>query len=254
MGGEKINDLKKLMGPLVGQVVGQEEMIVSLFIVSKKSPRLKMLDLSSKLNSDERSKKLHKWAQDHRLVAVIEKGDQVFAHANAKYANQLQSQQDLTINGKKVTSVNALSDEEYDQLAIVDAAFEEYVLHNPPVEEKKNAKPQNDSTAHSAIREFLASNSLLSDQIHMAYLFSKMKNLPDQIILNCLVKMTESRREIEKQRKVDQRKQDILQDEIKKGIRKEEIVKGEIKGQDLKGSILSENEERVNRTRGLPEK
>lgn len=251
MGCEKINDLKRLMGPMEGQVVGQEEMIVSLFIVSKKSPRLKMLDLSSRLNLDERTKKLHKWAQDHRLVAVIEKGDQVFAHANAKYANQLQNQQDLTINGKKVSSVTALSDEEYDQLAIVDAAFEEYVLQNP--EEKKSAKSEKDSSAHSAVREFLASNSLLSDQIHMAHLFSKMQNLPDQIILNCLKKMNESRREIEKQRREDQKKQDILKDEINKGIRKEEILKGEIKGQGLKGMILTENDERVNRTRGLPE-
>lgn len=243
----KIDSLRKLMGPLAGD----EEMKVSLFVVSKKSPRLKMLDLNSQLSPEKRADKLHKWAQGHRLVAVIERGDQVFAHANAKFAAQLEQQEDLTINGKKVSSVNALSDAEYEQLAFVDAAFEEFVLQISKEQEPKEEKAlEKSSSSRNAVRQFLASHHLLSDETYMAHLLAMMVNLPDNIILKCLKKMSESRREIEERRKEDQRKRDILEDAIKQDVLKQEIVKEEIAGQELKVENIESDAARVNHTRG----
>src|SRR5436309_488931 len=92
--------LEKIMGPIAA---GEQEVKVSLFIASKKDPRLKKLDLDPSLSPAQRAEKLRKWAQDHRFVAVIEMGDKVFAHAHAKYAEQLKNQQDLAIDGKKVS-------------------------------------------------------------------------------------------------------------------------------------------------------
>lgn len=243
MADNKIDSLRKLMGPLAGD----EEMNISLFIVSKKSPRLKKLDLNSQLSPKERSEKLHKWAQGHRLVAVIEMGDQVFAHANAKFAAQLENQEDLTINGKKVSSVNALSDAEYEQLSIIDAAFEEFVQNSKSDESEKSL--ENTSSTRKAIRQFFAARNLVSDETYMAHFLAMISNLPDKIILKCLKMMSESRREVEERRKEDQKKKDILQDAINKEILQQEVVKREIAGQQLKVENIAADAARVNKTR-----
>lgn len=231
-------DISKIMGP----VEGNSKMTVSLFVVSSKSPRLKMLDLNSPLSAEKRAEKLRKWAEGHRLVAVIEAGDQVFAHANERFAAQLAQQHDLSINGKKVT-VKALSDEQYEQLALVDAAFEEYVKQHP-IDEAKDLVEKSPDSQHE-IRQYLATHRLVSDQTFVAYLVAKMQNLSDEIILNCLRKMAESNREVARRRKEAEKKREILKEAIEREILKEEILTYEIKQDELRADAA-----RINRTRG----
>ena len=80
---------KNLLAGIIGSIEGTGEVTVSLFIMLSKSSRLKKLDLDPNLSREERAEKLHKYAQQHRFVAVIEKGDQVFAHAHAEHAEKL---------------------------------------------------------------------------------------------------------------------------------------------------------------------
>lgn len=229
------NVIEKIIGPMA---VTEGEINVSLFIVSAKQPRLKKLNLDPQLSPEKRAEKLHKWAQQHRFVAVIEIGDQMFAHANADHAEKLQGIQDLSINGKKVT-VKALTDEESEQLSAFGEAFEQYVLDEAAAENKPTEAP--DVQIRFAARQFLASQKLVSDEMQMNYVIAAMKNIPGQVILNCLQKMSEARREADKQKKEDDRRYDIKEQQIKKDILKREITKGEVNAQESKEDRLEQH-------------
>jgi hypothetical protein len=239
--------LEKIMGPIVE---GDQEIKVSLFIASKKNPRLKKLNLEKAISPEDRAAKLHKWAQDNRFVAVIEMGDKVFAHAHANVAERL-GKQDLAIDGKKV-SVKALSEEESKQLSIVGEAFEEFVLQVPEEKEEKENKEE----AHaqytgsiSSIRQYLAESRLVSDQMHMHYLIARMQNIPGEVILDCLRRFNEALREEKKRKEENDKYFAIKEREIEKAIRRGEITKEEIKSQIGKQEAVAEDARRVRRTR-----
>lgn len=230
--------LEKMMGPMA-----EGEVNVSLFVVSAKHPRLKKLDLDPHLSPEKRAEKLHKWAQQHRFVAVIEIGDQMFAHTHANYADKLQGIEELSIGGKKVT-IKALTDEEAEQLSSVGEAFEQYVLDEAKEEEKP--AEASDVQIRSEARQFLATQKLVSDQMHMNFVIASMQNVPGKVILDCLRLFSEARREAEKQKKEDQRRADIKEEVIRK-----DILKREIKTQVLKGEQLEQQQEHIDQTRGL---
>lgn len=232
---------RKIIENIMGPIGEGQQVNVSLFIVSAKHPRLKKLDLDPHLSPEARAKKLHKWAQEHRFVAVIAMGDKVFAHANADYAAKLQGMKDLSIDGKKV-SVKELTAEESDQLSSVGEAFEQYLLQESE-EEEAAGKPEKAvlEPGRFEVRQFLSSQKLVSDQMHMDYVIASMQNVPGQVILNCLRQMSEARREAEKEKKEDEKRSDIKGQQIKKEILKREIIEGEIKGSQLKQDAVRVN-------------
>lgn len=241
-------DFEKIMG---NSLTGNDsEMKISLFIVSKKDPRLKKLELG-KLNREQRAEKLHKWAQDYRFVAVIEMGDTIFAHTHAKFAEQL-GQKEISIEGKKVT-VKSLSDEEANQLSIVGQTFEEYVLKESEEEktEGKDSSKEHMSAFRSTIRQYFAENRLVSDQMWMKHVIARMENIPGQIILECLRRIDEARREQEKQKAADEKYFDIKKQDIKKTILKEEVTKESIATQALNQDAISEHLDQTDFIRGI---
>lgn len=234
----KRNDYEKLDMP-----VELQDATVTLFVASKKSPRLKRLDLTH-LTAEQRANKLHKWAKDNRFVAVIEKGDLVYALASPQFAESLRGQQDLTIEGKAVT-VKALTEEQASYLSSIGESFEEYVRLNPeegvsedPSQEKR--KEQSRERGNSSLREYFASKTLLSDLTKFHDLILKIGNIPDKVKLAVLKKLQElqienDRRKKEETKKDDEKKQDIKFFELKKRITKEEQTKYEIQSQHIQG-------------------
>lgn len=231
---------KKMLEKIGNPVSVGGDFQISLFVVSKKTPRLKKLDLDTHLTSKQRAEKLHKYGQENRFVAVIEMGDQVFAHANAKYAEQLQNKDDLTINGKNV-SVKALSDEDYDQLSMIAAAFEESIH-----QETENSEIDAETPA---IRQFFSKHRLVSDQMFTDHMI--VRNFSDQVVLKFLRQVNESLLEAARQRRADNRIADIQNDELKKEITKIEVQRQEIKSGTIKQTFVPDDIERTNLTRGM---
>jgi hypothetical protein len=241
--------LEKVMGPIVANDQNQG-IEVSLFVVSKNKPGLKQLNLHN-LSSEERTKKLQKWAQDNRFVAVIKKGDDIFAHAHAQTAEKLQKQDDLTIDGKKV-AIKTLTDEEAAKLST--EVFEEFARESTEkVEERKSEKErEHDHTTAPGyvIRQYLAFKSLVNDQTYAGYVIAKMQSMPGQIMLNCLRRLEEARREEQKQKEADDKYFEIKHREIEKQIKKQAIIQEDIKVQGKKREAVAEDVEHVVHVRG----
>ncbi len=230
--------VENFLGPVA------EESKVSLFVISTKKQRVKKLSLEN-LTPGERAAKLHKWAQQDRFVAVIEIGDTVFASVHFKHVDLVQRlEEDLTSNGKKVI-VRALNQEEAAELSAIGEAFETHAL-----EESKEEK-ESDTTHNSSIpRQYFSRSRLIADQMHTHDVFSHMiKHRIGTIILNCLQKYNEEKREMQKQKEADDKHFDIKRNEIKKDILREEIKLGEIKGYQQKQRIIGEDVQRINRMR-----
>jgi hypothetical protein len=242
--------LEKIMGPIAE---GDKEIKISLFIVSKKDPRLKKLDLNPNLSPEQRAEKLHKWAKDHRFVAVIEMGDQVFAHVHAKYVKQLENREDLSIEGKKI-AVKALTDEEASQLSTVGATFEEYLLKKPEekIEKEKSEEKERDLDPYLyTSRQFLAVTTLISDQMQMSRVIARMQNIPGEVILACLKRFEQARREEEIQKEEDAKHARIIETEIDKAVSRSEIKTNQIENQTQTHLTMVEETERLNQTRHI---
>lgn len=230
---DRIN-LEKIRG-----IVGAQEGVVqaTLFVISAKDRGIKKLDLVG-LTPKERADKLHKWGQQDRFVAVIEIGDQMFAHAHAKHAERLQGIEELSIDGKKVT-VKALTDEEAEQLSAVGEAFEEFVL-----EEEKGAKETPDTGSVREIRQFFAPKALISDKMQSHFVILSMQVLNGQMILNCQYQLSKAQRQEQAEKRDDERRADIID-----GIRKKDILKREINTKIVKEIQLEQDSARIDQIR-----
>lgn len=242
--------IENFMGPLGGE----GDVKVSLFLVSKKSPRLKKLNLEN-LSSEEREAKLKSVGEQNRFVLIIQKGDMVFAHAHGKYAEQLEKVDELSLDGRKVI-VKALSDEDAEQVAAIGTAFDEHVKHlEEEIEEKiKEDKGEKGSqnAYHQSIsrRQYLAKKTLISDEVHSHFLVQQMveKDL-GQLIVECMKRFQEARAELKKQQEADQVYFDIKNSEIKKDIVRGEVKAEEVKRKEQQQHILVQDVNRINRTR-----
>lgn len=210
-----------------------ENATVSLFVVSIKHPGLKKLDLSH-LNHEQRSAKLHKWAEQHRFVAVIESGDKVFAQVHAHHMAKLQEMGELSIEGKKVT-VQALTDEEYAEFAELCQSLEDEAGLS-------TLEDQADAPYPAGIPENqrVTARERLNPNARMGVVIAATKKILSDVILNCLQEFSKARREAELERKEDQKRSDIKQQIIRKEILKKEVTKGEIVSQGRKIEIASE--------------
>ncbi len=207
----KPESIEKILGPMATSE--GEAIKVSLYIVSTKWPRLKKLDLSN-LNPEERAAKLKKWAEGNRFVAVVEMGDRVFAYANAEFAEKLQKQHDLSLDGKRV-AVTDLSEDAYKYLSTIGEAFEDYLLNTPQEEQftaivTKEKQTEEKDQNLPPIRQYLAGKRLLSDQLYMIdALIAKMENIPHKVILSCLQRMNEIQREIAERQREDEEEREM---------------------------------------------
>ena len=224
--------VNKILGPMK---FGDDEAIkVSLFIASNKSPGLKKLDLTN-LSPEKQAEKLHQWAAGHRFVAVIEMSDRIYAHAQTEFAEKLQGQKDLTINGKKV-EVNALTEDQYERLSAVGEAFEEYVLLTSQEEQKKEEKEELVSEHKDNVtflHHYFSRNWLPAEYRSIDAFIARMENVPHKVIMNFLRRMSEMQREIEEQKKEHEEQRDIEKSEEKRQLIKKKIVKQEIVNSEI---------------------
>jgi hypothetical protein len=234
---------------------GEGDVKVSLFLVSKKSPRLKKLNLEN-LSPEERAAKLNSVGQENRFVLVIQKGDVVFAHAHSKHAAGLQKSDDLSLDGRKVL-VKVLSDEDAEQVAAIGAAFDEHVLDQLEEKIEKKLKEEDDEVSQHTHKQpmsrqqYLAKKTLISDEVHSHFLVKQMteRNL-GQLITECMKRYQEARAELKKQQEADDKYFNIKRSEIKKEIARAEIKAEEVKHQEQRRHITAEDIKRTKRTRG----
>lgn len=219
---------------------------VSLFVVSKNNPRLKKLDLSG-LRSEQRLQKLRQLAEENRLVAVIQIGNEVFAHAHKNMSKQLESQKDLTINGKAV-SVKTLNEEEYQQLAQM-ALEESSAKDDQEVEkEKEHGDKSMSFSSYSSTRYAFGVKS--GHPLRVDHVIARIKLSVDQILLNVIRRMEEVRQE-QKEAEMEQKYFETRKEHIRKNQQKSEITKEAIKHQELETDKVVEHVEHVQRTRGI---
>lgn len=229
---KKCIDVEKFVAPLeVGGDVGK----VSLFLISSKNSRLKKMNLEG-LTPAARSEKLKAWGKEHRFVLVIEKGDMVFAHAHAKYAETLQNLDILSLNDKKVKVV-ALTEEQAAQVSEIGVAFEKYVLDEEKVEEKEQQHflhPQIPIRRKQANVEAILPKSVGQTCFSISQMVKvKLGNLVSQLIK----RFQEAREELKKQEKEDLKREVLKQEVIQFGVKK-----GEIQAKELKKRIVSHDQ------------
>lgn len=229
--------LEKLM-----QTMGEErDVTLSIFVLSDTRAGLTRLALEN-LSKNDRKAKLKEYAKQNSLVAVIEKGDEAFAHVNSAQFEKLQGKS-LSIEGKTV-ALKAISDEGYDQLTAIVAAFGESVLQ--PEEEK--SEDSKEVPVESEQRRFFAGQGLVRDPIFIHY--ASMQNMPSKIISNFIRRMNEARREDQERKRADEERDSREKKEIKRQILNKEIVSDETKRQELNQQVLKRDAEHIDLTRG----
>lgn len=228
-GGEMDFSINRLEHLLISIPVENNENLpiqFSLFITSTKYPGLKKLELGH-LTSEERVEKLQKLGKENRFVGVIEVGDRVFAHSHAHFAKQLAENQDLSINGKKV-SVVGLTDSQYDQLSLITQEFH-HCLEKDKEGDEAGVKRKN-SLSQSALGsepDYLPVSNVDKKQSIDEFI-ARLKAEPGKIILRCLQLFNEERSELEKHLKKEEERKAIVKEEIAKALLRHEIILGEI--------------------------
>lgn len=238
-------NLKKIFGAQEAQAY--ENAIVNLFVVSAKYPRIKKLSLEG-LEPEQRQAKLHHWAESHRFVAVVELGDQVFAHVHADFAAQLELQLDLAIDGKPIT-IKALTSEESALLDAVGKTFANQVISEEEMEEDEKEDKTTDTTS-VAPRQYYAKRLLVSDQVYVDHWIAKIGNIPSKVITNVLKQFSEAREQDQKIQKEKAERDRILKNEIGREILAGEVKKSEINHQSLKIESTVEDMHHANFARG----
>lgn len=236
----KKESVENFLGPIAGGAVN-----VSFFTCTN-NHRLKKIDLFL-LSPQQRNE----CAQSHRLIAVIEIGGILCAHAHAATAKELQNAGDLTLDGKKI-SVKALTEEESDSLSLLAKKIEEHVANKEETKETETNKEHGGATASSARQEFFGFKTLLSDAVHAGHLFAQMvvKGGISAIISNCLNRFAMARREQQKIQEIDDRKFAVQQEAIKKGIAKEGVRKEAVAANQQKQENIATDLSRLAKTRG----
>lgn len=220
--------IDKFILPLEGQgAVGT----ISLFMVSTKDSSLKKLNLD-KLSLEERREQLKAWGRENRFVLVIEKGDQLFAHVHNQYVQDLQRCEALSLGGRKVT-VKALSDEEAAELSAIGEACEDLIAEEEEEKKEEKVERQNIYNYSSVYQRVFGKGAQVSTPTH--FLVGQLvKHHLSQILIDCMKRFEEARRELEKQKEASDKKSEILKEEIKKEVFRGEVKKEEISRIELK--------------------
>lgn len=230
---KKCIDIESFFAPSEGaRDIGK----VSLFRVSSKNSGLKKINLES-LTLEERSEKLKMWGKEHRFVLVIEKGDIVFAHTHAKYAEQLQNLDALSLNDRKVKVV-ALSEEQASHVSAIGIAFEEYVLGEEEVEEKNEELLEKNHDAQMKMDrpQSKVQVTVPKDQGQTRFLITQMVKMNlGSMISQCLKRFQEARQELKQQEK-----EDLKREELKKEVIQYTVKKGQIQEKELKTKIIKD--------------
>jgi hypothetical protein len=216
---------------------------VSLFVYSNKSSKLKRLDLAE-LSPEKRVEKLKNWGKDNRFVAVVERGDAVFAFTSARNAEQLAGQSDLSIDGKKV-SVKKLSDSEYERLSEVGQEIEKFLELNPKekLQDHEDEKTQNKLSEAYLQRQSLNKKSDKSSYSAIDTMIMKMANIPEKIKFSILSRMNEDYRIEEKRSREEALKKEQKQEEIKGRIIQKEVINKEIDKKSIDKKEKAEDEQ-----------
>lgn len=205
-----------------------QDVRVSLWVVSKKDSRLKQLNLGPHLTVEQRAAKLQKLAQENRFVAVIQIGEAIFAHAHSHFAKQLEAQGDLSINGKRV-SVQSLTDEQAEELAAVGEAFDEYALEEEETTVEKEKEELSNELPYS-LRSLAERIQVITGHANPSpEMMAKMRI--SEIVLDSLKQFSEARREEQKLREADEKYYNIKAQQIKKAVFAEAIVQEAVKSQ-----------------------
>lgn len=128
------------------------------FVIAKKSPRFKRVAIDGNLTPEQAQKIVEKYVGAKRLIQMID-GTQGVCEtrisARSPFAQQLQAlshQSNLTFDGKKVTQVTVMSDEEYDDftagtIASVKQGIEELQKQNEAKVEESFVAPRTSAKA-----------------------------------------------------------------------------------------------------------
>lgn len=225
----------------------------SLFVISLKSPGLKVINLSALANLDEEARiiKLQKWNAAHRFVTVIELVDKIYIEANHKYTEGLKNPQNLIILGKegepksiiaqkegvqKTVEVKALTDTESEE-------FFESIKHifkttvTSPVKDSEDKKvPASSRSPASASIPLMnkGPGSLAAQQVFTNFSLGFSK-----IVDKILEKWRDSNEaDREQQKRVEQRRR-IEQDELKRDIVNDGIKSDLVKAEEIKKKTIA---------------
>lgn len=182
------------------------------------------------LKNIEKIAKLDQYHKENRLIFAIEKADQIYINISGTMAKALESQgRRLMMNGKEMTRVEVMSQEEYlEEFSEIIEIFKKILR---PVQNKERKTPRTDCLS----KEIFSQASLrISSDIQILNLLFRIKSIPNKIKCKIIQCMLENQRQIE-QRRVEQSKKDriktldIKESEIKKAVLKDEIRKQSIK-------------------------
>lgn len=194
---------------------------VSLYVVYKGN-KLKKLELEG-LSPVERAAELKKWAKSDHFVAVVQKGDQIYAHVSPTIAKQ---NPDFTLEGKKIKLVELSAEEAAELIAaglamdkLFEGETEKKIPHHEHAQGSALAKIKHAS--HGSIPTHAIDE--LKYELHQAQ---------HKIITKFLKKWAENvNKEAKRHREADKehlaKKREIEDTELKKEIKKSESAGAE---------------------------
>ncbi len=220
----------------------------SLFIISQKSPRLKVINLSALANLDEvaYANKLQKWNAAHRFVKVIELADKICIEANHKYAESLKDVIASKEGEEKTIEVKSLTDEESEEFfRSIQDTFKVTVI---PTEDAEAKKVVASARAKSPTNAPMRLNPEVARPVDQALAnftlgFSKIVN-------KILDKMQEANEEDRAQQKRVEERRRIEKEELNREIVKDDVLKSGIKADLVKAKEIEKKT--IAATNGAP--
>ncbi len=213
----------------------QNQPVEVCLYVTTKAFRLKVVNLDE-LRAGKYTHKVSKWKDADRFVVVMKHIDgSLFAYAQAKIAEQMQKNKDLTIEGKSVV-VKSLSDDEYQQLLSISEILQG--IDAEKTNETGVIKPQKVTSPREiyAPKTHASADSMVHLSTEMT--LGQIQNRPAEIIRAFLDSVMQERRVEQARAEEDRKRQSIREQELAKEILKKEVTQDEVTAQIDKGEVI----------------
>jgi hypothetical protein len=212
---------------------------VSLYIISTTHLSIKQIDLKH-LSLEKRLAKLQKWAKGDRFVAIIEKGDQVYAHVSPRVAKALEEKhQSLNFHGKEV-EIKSLSEESYKSLSKISEAFIDLLARelDQGVQKDEKESPRLPVSQSIKTRYYVDLRDPIFNSNQIVRWMIVMRDIQNKAKSRILRQMQEDIIEQSKQNAERAKKKRIENQLIDRDILKRQILSNQINQEQIKSQII----------------
>lgn len=205
----------------------------TIYVIQKNKANIVAKSLSH-LNAEGQQAVIRKYGQSHRLINLLPICDgmrEACISPQAPFIEQLKKARDLTIEGKKISKITVMTDEEYQDFVECMVALAQAVAED---------KKKNEASAVPSVATPIAPKATKKPMSFSFYkIASKAQNAISESVLNVLrtLEMSNRRNEElakEKQKKLDDKRHFLERKDLKKDIENQIVLNQSIAAQMLK--------------------